>query len=372
MDERRVGSRGRRPLTRFWSSALVFWTDRTAWQAWSLCALLLAIMAGQLVMQYVLNYWNRGFFDALEQRNAAALAHATMMFFVWVGLSTALAVLSVWTRMGFQRRWRRFLTRHLIKTWLGRGRYRLLGDLNGSNLPLNPEYRIAEDARVATDAPVDLVLALISSVLTVVIFSDILARIGGSISFPVAGITVEIPSYLAVSVVVYSGLVTGAMLFAGRRFVRVLQDQVQAEAAFRAAANIVRETGDGLVASASDARLRRLLWVGLHDVIEQWRRFCGQHMRVTLVTNTNSLVVPVVGLLLCVPKFLDGSMSLGEVTQAAAAFTTVQGALNWFVDNFQRMADWRAAATRVATLLLALDDLRQGGRLGLRHEETVD
>lgn len=63
------------------------------------------------------------------------------------------------------------------------------------------------------------------------------------------------------------------------------------------------------------------------------------------------------GLLLCAPKYLAGAMTLGEVTQAAAAFVVVQSAFNWFVDNFQRMADWRTAATRVAVLLLALDEL---------------
>jgi ABC-type uncharacterized transport system fused permease/ATPase subunit len=52
-------------------------------------------------------------------------------------------------------------------------------------------------------------------------------------------------------------------------------------------------------------------------------------------------------------------MTLGEVTQAAAAFATVQGALNWFVDNFQRMADWRSAANRVAAFLFAIDDLKK-------------
>jgi hypothetical protein len=29
------------------------------------------------------------------------------------------------------------------------------------------------------------------------------------------------------------------------------------------------------------------------------------------------------------------------------------------VDNFQRMADWRSAASRVAALLLAIDDLKE-------------
>ena len=50
-------------------------------------------------------------------------------------------------------------------------------------------------------------------------------------------------------------------------------------------------------------------------------------------------------------------MTLGELTQAAAAFVTVQIAFNWVVDNFQRLSDWRAATNRVATLLLALDQV---------------
>jgi ABC-type uncharacterized transport system fused permease/ATPase subunit len=70
------------------------------------------------------------------------------------------------------------------------------------------------------------------------------------------------------------------------------------------------------------------------------------------------LLAPAIGLLLCVPKYLAGDMTLGEVTQAAAAFATVQSALNWAVDNFQRMSDWRSSATRIAVLLLAIDDLK--------------
>ena len=66
-------------------------------------------------------------------------------------------------------------------------------------------------------------------------------------------------------------------------------------------------------------------------------------------------------MLLCVPKYLAGTMSLGEVTQSAAAFVTVQGAFNWLVDNYGRIADWRSSVNRVATLLLALDGLGGNG-----------
>jgi vitamin B12/bleomycin/antimicrobial peptide transport system ATP-binding/permease protein len=57
-------------------------------------------------------------------------------------------------------------------------------------------------------------------------------------------------------------------------------------------------------------------------------------------------------------------MTLGELMQASAAFVTVQISFNWLVDNYQRLADWRAAVNRVATLLLALDEVSRRERAG--------
>ena len=45
----------------------------------------------------------------------------------------------------------------------------------------------------------------------------------------------------------------------------------------------------------------------------------------------------------CAPKYLGGTMSLGEVAQAAAAFVSVQTALNWVVGNYQHLAEWTAS-----------------------------
>jgi putative ATP-binding cassette transporter len=64
-------------------------------------------------------------------------------------------------------------------------------------------------------------------------------------------------------------------------------------------------------------------------------------------------------IILCAPKFLNGTMSLGEVMEAASAFTIVQGAFNWLVDNYPKLADWTAAARRVALLMVSLDALEE-------------
>ena len=41
--------------------------------------------------------------------------------------------------------------------------------------------------------------------------------------------------------------------------------------------------------------------------------------------------------------------------QVAAAFTSVLGALNWFTDNYIRLAEWSASARRVDELYVALE-----------------
>ena len=54
--------------------------------------------------------------------------------------------------MTFQRCWREWLTGRLLDLWLVHDNYRLLD--GGPGEPQLAEYRIAEDARIATDAPI--------------------------------------------------------------------------------------------------------------------------------------------------------------------------------------------------------------------------
>jgi len=57
-------------LKRFWVSARGYWGrdgDKIAW----VCSItLLALIGVNVAFQYGINVWNRGLFDAIEQRNA--------------------------------------------------------------------------------------------------------------------------------------------------------------------------------------------------------------------------------------------------------------------------------------------------------------
>jgi putative ATP-binding cassette transporter len=94
-------------------------------------------------------------------------------------------------------------------------------------------------------------------------------------------------------------------------------------------------------------------------------------MKTTFVSSSSGFIAPVLPIILCAPKFLDGSMSLGQVMQAASAFTTVQTAFNWLVDNYPKLADWTASARRAASLMVSLDGLERA-ETGGGDAEGVD
>src|SRR4029079_1203524 len=132
-----------------------------------------------------------------------------------------------------------------------------------------------------------------------------------------------------------------------------------AEAEFRYTLTRVRENGESIALLGGEEEERDGIDRNFTNVLRQWARLAGQHMRTTLVSQGSSLIAPVVPILLCAPKYLDGSMSLGTVMQAASAFVIVQSAFGWLVDNYPRLADWSAGARRIASLMVSLDALER-------------
>jgi len=349
-------------LTRFWISARGYWSHTGDKLAWPFSILLLLLIVGTVGFQYGINVWNRAIFDAIEKRDSGTVYYLTAVFLPLAIGSVALGVAQVFARMAIQRRWRTWLTTSVISRWLSNGRYYQLNLVDGDHK--NPEYRIAEDLRIATDSPVDFIAGVTSAFLSASTFIVVLWTLGGALSLNLAGITVTVPGFLVVAAVLYAAIASGSITVIGRRFVQISEDKNQAEAEFRYALTRVRENGESIALLGGEQEERDGIDKTFANVLRQWARLAGQHTRTTLVSQGSSLIAPVVPLLLSAPKFLDGSMTLGQVMQAASAFTIVQSAFGWLVDNYPRLADWNACARRIASLMMSLDGLERAERAG--------
>ena len=347
-------------LTRFWISARGFWGNNGDRMAWVFSIGLLVLIVINVGFQYGINIWNRAIFDAIEKHDSAAVLYLTAVFFPLAIGSVVLGVAQVFARMGIQRRWRAWLTSSMVTRWLANGRYYQLNLVSGDHK--NPEYRIAEDLRIATDSPVDFMAGVSSAFLSAATFIVVLWTIGGALTVTIAGSAITLPGFLVIAAVIYAAIASGSIMTIGRHFVQVSEDKNQAEAEYRYALTRVRENGESIALLGGEEEERDGIDKTFANVLRHWARLAGQHMRTTLVSQGSSLIAPVVPVLLCAPKFLDGSMTLGQVMQAASAFTIVQNAFGWLVDNYPRLADWNACARRIASLMMSLDGLERAER----------
>jgi putative ATP-binding cassette transporter len=149
----------RRLMGRFWRTARQFWGRNGDRRAWILTGALGAILALQLLVQYRINVWNRDIFNGLEQKDSGAVLYQALMYLPLICASVVVAVSGIYCRMTTQRLWRQWLTNHGLDRWLSKGHYYHLNLVEGEHQ--NPEYRIGEDTRIATDAPIDFAFGIL-------------------------------------------------------------------------------------------------------------------------------------------------------------------------------------------------------------------
>src|SRR5262249_6923846 len=144
--------------------------------------------------------------------------------------------------------------------------------------------------------------------------------------------------------------------------VRVRKNKNQAGADSRYVSTRLRENGESIALLGGEAEERAGLDTAFTTVRHRWYELMMQYVRTTMVSQSSSGVAPIIPILLCAPKYVAGTMSLGEVMQAVSAFMLVQGAFGWLVESYPRFADWTASASRLASLLVSLDRLERAER----------
>jgi putative ATP-binding cassette transporter len=340
---------------RFLTLCTGFWQGKTAPVAWALSLGLIGLVLLTLGAQVAMNTWHRNFFDALESRNSAGLLGAIWMLpvlIVWYSASMTGQVLS---RMSLQLRWRQWLTEFLLSRWIDRQRYyRLQFTLVDQGAP---EYRIAEDVRLAIDQLVEFILGFLGAVLSAITFAAILWHVAGAYTFELGGTSFTIPAYMAVAAVLYAIVVTTLITFVGRPLIDRVAYKNEREARFRADMTRLRENAESIALMQGDPGERASIRARFGEVRSAWFSIIRQQGFVGLVLNTNGALFPLLPVLLIAPKYLSGALTLGGVMQVVAAFTAVQGALIWFVDHFVKIAEWYASVRRVDELLDAMGDL---------------
>ena len=345
-----------------------YWTGPTARQAWLLTFGLAAFLALSTAATVALNHWNRWFFDALEKKDVAAVPELLLIVSLIVAAMATIGVGIVVTRETLQIRWRAWLIERLLSRWLGDRRFYQLNATRTE--PANPEYRIADDTRWATEPLTDLGIGLVIAVLNATAFISILWSVGGSYTFRFGQSVITIPAYMVLLALAYGISMSLLMLWVGRPLPSLVYGKNEREGDFRFALMRLRENAESVALMNGNKGEQAVLGRMFERVVASWLSIVRRHAHVTWITNSSGPLIPIVPLLFAAPKYFAGDLTLGQVTQLAGAFVAVQGAISWVVDNFNRIAEWYASARRVMDIVEACDsadraDAMPGSRIEL-------
>ena len=311
----------------------------------------IATMYGQVR----LNEWNGQFFDAVGRKDLSDFVRHIWTFLVIIALLLALTVAQTFLQERLKFRLREWITLHLLVEWLKPLRVYQLGF--AGHYGQNPDQRIQEDTRLLGDYTADLGCGAVYSLLQIAAFVGVLWTLSAQVTFQVAGYDIAIPGYMVWCALAYALIGSALTWLVGRPLIALNSERYAREAEFRFALMRVNESGESIALHGGEKDEHRHLEAALAAVVDTMRRISSYLARLTWITSGTGWLSLVVPILVSAPAYFGGSLTLGGLIMVAGAFSQVQWAMRWFVDNFSRLADWRAAVHRVARFRDALDDL---------------
>jgi putative ATP-binding cassette transporter len=141
----------------------------------------------------------------------------------------------------------------------------------------------------------------------------------------------------------------------GRPMVDINIRRNEAESDHRFALIRIRENSEGVALIRGEADEDRGLRRSFSHVVLVMKDLMRSERRLMWLTSAYGMVAGVFPILVASPRYFAGAITLGVLMQIGSAFAEVTRALNWFVDNFPRIADWRSHLERVVALEDSLD-----------------
>jgi putative ATP-binding cassette transporter len=213
---------------------------------------------------------------------------------------------------------------------------------------------------------VDLLVGLLGSILTLATFLGVLWSLSGPLHLALASNEFTIPGYMVWAALLYATLGSMFTFLLGGPLVSINMRRNQAEGDHRFALIRIRENSEGIALIRGEPDEDRGLRAAFGRVMAVMRDLYGRERALMYLTSAYGMAAGVVPIIVASPRYFAGAITLGVLMQITQAFLQVTRSLNWFVDKYPLLADWRSHIERVAEL----EDTFEAAE-GLEADETI-
>ena len=321
------------------------------WRARGMFVAIVALNLGSVYMAVLFNQWYNLFYSALEAKNQPEFWHQIGRFSYLAFIAIIIAVYRFYLTQLLQMEWRRWMTGHYLRRWLGGDafyRMELARYASAQGIRAdNPDQRISEDVNQFTSQTIGLVMGVLNASVTLASFVGILWGLSGAFSFQLTGREVTIPGFMVWMAILYC--LVGSVLthYIGRRQITLNFEQQKREADFRHHMVRVREYSEAIALDRGQGVEQQHLGTRFTSVLANYLQLIKAQKSLIWFTSFFGQAAVIFPMIIAAPRYFSGAINLGGLMQINSAFGRVQDSLSWFVDNYSSLAAWRATTDRL-------------------------
>jgi putative ATP-binding cassette transporter len=318
--------------------------------------LLLALLTiGQMVMAVLITQWSAGLFNALEQHSMSGLMMQVGMLAILMVTDMALTGSHMVIKRNLQIYWRDWMTEYVFSRWMTAGRHYLISHLPGEHD--NPDGRIAEDCRIATESAVGLGHSLFYWALVLIGFTQVLWSRSGVVTLDLGFAQIPIYGHLVWIAIIYSALASCLGWVVSRPITSSTNVKQTAEANFRASLLEAHENSQAIALIHAEPYERHQFHELFRKIRVIWDVQTAAWRNILLFSTGYGDLNLAFPILISAPRYILGYITLGTLMQSAQAFQQMNSALSWPVNAAGGIAEWRASVERILSLLQVLDNV---------------
>lgn len=333
----------------FWLLFKDYWSSEEKWKARGLLAVVIAMNFAMVYLLVQINSWYQVFWDSLQNYEVESfwplIGQFTAIAFTYI----VIAVYAIYLRQMLQIKWRTWMTKNYLNSWMNGQTYYKLQDATD-----NPDQRISEDIGQFVNLTLALIINFLRQLTTLAAFGVVLWELSGSIT--IAGLV--IPGYMFWFSLMYSGIGTFLAHKVGRKLIGLNFDQQKYEADFRFSMMRVRENSESIAFYRGEAAELEGFTQKFSAVIKNYWQLMKKTKHLNFYVNGYAQLAVIVPLIMAAPRYFAKEMQLGGLMQVSSAFGRVQDALSFFVDSYDTLATLAAVINRLAGFTEHMEDTK--------------
>jgi putative ATP-binding cassette transporter len=172
--------------------------------------------------------------------------------------------------------------------------------------------------------------------------------------------------------VIYSVVGSLLTMVVGRKLVSLNNLQLKKEANFRYELIHVREYADSIAILRGEVKQKKRLARRLKELVDNFRSIVSINRNLKFFGDGYNYLIQVLPIFIVAPRYIRGEIEFGVMTQAALAFTAIQGAFSLIVTKYTDISSFAAVVNRLGAIWDALDESPaiQATRLEVVYDET--